>query len=122
MLFCPSYQALGDMRKEALKRRLLENEFNNREKEGQIFFFLFLGVTLPYYQSLPGMKAIRPVTTFDLQTIRQHMQQSWLHGNKDRFELAQARDKLQKELLQLWYYFFFKYFLCISRFRLLAIE
>merc|ERR1712080_747902 len=43
---------------------------------------------LPYFQALPGTKSIRPVTTFELQHIRQHMQQSWLTGNKDRYDLA----------------------------------
>jgi len=57
--------------------------------------------TLPYYHALPGMKSIRPVTTFELQTIRQHIQHSWPQGNKDRFLLSEARGKLQKELLQL---------------------
>lgn len=56
---------------------------------------------LPYFQALPGTKSIRPVTTFELQHIRQHMQQSWLTGNKDRYDLARNKDKLQKELFSL---------------------
>lgn len=72
-------------------------------KKFQINIYLYIGITLPCYQALPGVKSIRPVNTFDLQTIRQHMQQTWMtSNNKYRFELAQERDKLQKELLQLW--------------------
>lgn len=56
---------------------------------------------LPYFQALPGTKSIRPVTTFELQHIRQHMQQSWLTGNKDRYDLARNKDKLQKEVFAL---------------------
>ena len=56
---------------------------------------------LPYYHALPNMKSIRPVTTFELQTIRQHMQHNWVEGNKDRYLLAAERVKLQRELLQL---------------------
>merc|ERR1712080_16631 len=58
--------------------------------------------TLPYFHALPGMKSIRPVTTFELQTIRQHMHHNWSQGNqKDKYALAEAREKLQKELIQL---------------------
>jgi len=56
--------------------------------------------TLPYFHALPGMKSIRPVTTFELQTIRQHMQPG-IAGNKERFYMSETREKLQKELLQL---------------------
>jgi len=59
------------------------------------------GASLPYFHSLPGGKANRPVTTFDLQTIRHHMQQTWLQSGKDRSDLSQERDKLQRELLKL---------------------
>ena len=62
-------------------------------------FNSFPGASLPYYQSLPGVKTIRPITTFDLQAIRQHMQQTWLQNGK---EISNERDKLQKELLKLW--------------------
>ena len=62
-------------------------------------FNSFPGASLPCYQSLPGVKTIRPITTFDLQAIRQHMQQTWSQSGK---EIANERDKLQKELLKLW--------------------
>eukprot|EP00111_Clytia_hemisphaerica_P021025 TCONS_00061998-protein len=59
-------------------------------------------VTLPYYQALPGVKSMRPINTFDLQTLRQHMHQTLTQGsNRQRFELSQERSRLQKELLQL---------------------
>ena len=47
---------------------------------------------------------MRPINTFDLQTLRQHMHQTLIQGsNRQRFELSQERNRLQKELLQLWF-------------------
>ena len=61
-------------------------------------------INLPYYQALPGVKSMRPMNTFDLQTLRQHMHQTLVQGgNRQRFEMAQESNQLKKELLQLWY-------------------
>ena len=57
---------------------------------------------LPTVQALPGTRALRPYTTFELEQIRQHMARGALASNKDRFELAQERERLQKQLLRLW--------------------
>lgn len=47
---------------------------------------------------------MRPMNTFDLQTLRQHMHQTLVQGgNRQRFEMAQESTQLKKELLQLWY-------------------
>lgn len=47
---------------------------------------------------------MRPMNTFDLQTLRQHMHQTLVQGgNRQRFEIAQESNQLKKELLQLWY-------------------
>lgn len=74
----------------------------------------FIGLAMPNFQALPGMKSLRPVTTFDLQTIRQSMQKSFCNGNKRRFEMAEERYKLQKELLQLWYVPRLSYFILVT--------
>ncbi len=56
--------------------------------------------SLPVSQALPGSRAIRPYTTFELEQIRKHMRGDG--SNKDRFELAHERERLQKQLLRLW--------------------
>ena len=57
--------------------------------------------TLPICQALPGNRAIRPYTTFELEQIRKHVRGTG--SNKGRFELAQEREKLQRQLLRLWF-------------------
>eukprot|EP00794_Sanderia_malayensis_P003329 gene3329-3816_t len=55
--------------------------------------------SLPFNQALPGSRALRPYTTFELEQVRKHMRGEG--SNKDRFELAQEREKLQRKLLKL---------------------
>ena len=56
--------------------------------------------SLPVGQALPGNRATRPYTTFELEQIRKHIRGS---GNKGKFDASQEREKLQKQLLRLWY-------------------
>ena len=50
-------------------------------------------------EALPGTRALRPYTTFELEQIRRQIRGA---GYKDKFEMGTQREKLQKQLLRLW--------------------
>ena len=57
--------------------------------------------SLPVGGALPGVHSSRPYTTYELQQIRKHVR--GLGGNnKERFDVTQEREKLQRQLLRLW--------------------
>ena len=62
--------------------------------------------SLPAGHSLPGKRSIRPYMTFELEEIRKHMRGT-ISSNKDRFDLAYEREKIQRQLLRLWFVVFF---------------
>ena len=57
--------------------------------------------TLPGYHPFPGNQSIRPYTTFEIEGIRKDVR--GFISNKDRFDVAQERERIQRQLLRLWY-------------------